>query len=112
PAVTMLTAPVAAGTQQTATLKATSGMTTPPSNLDTPIPWNINVGSTIMVDTGVNQETVIVAGGASPTIVANFQRNHAAGAPVYIPGNPGPQSLFDPQDPKYSPVVPYIAILQ
>lgn len=41
------------------------------------------------------------------------QRYHPAGSPVgnYVLGNPGPQLSFDPNDPRYKPVVPYFARL-
>jgi hypothetical protein len=112
PAVTTLAANVGQGAQQTVAFQANAGTTTPASSQDAAIPWQIVAGSTLVIDTGPNQETVVISVPSPGTFTANFQRNHAQGAPVYIPGNPGPQSLFDVQDPKYSPVVPYIAVLQ
>jgi hypothetical protein len=86
-------------------------------NWPTSIKWQIQVGSTLVVDTGLNQETVVVnavdnSNPASPKITANFLRRHTPNASVNIPGNPGPQPFFDALDPKYIPVVPYFQILQ
>jgi hypothetical protein len=90
--------------------------TTSPSAPCVPISWTIQVGSTLVVDTGVNQETVVVTAVNTTTtpytFTANFMRSHPANTPITIPGNPGPQPLFNPVDPKYAAVVPYFAILQ
>jgi hypothetical protein len=76
--------------------------------------WTIQPGTTLIVDTGVNQETVVVKAidTSAGKITADFLRSHAANTPITIPGNPGPQPFFDPNDPKYSAVMPYFAILQ
>jgi hypothetical protein len=97
--------------KQTVTLSATSG-TTNPSAPSVPIQWQIQVGSTLVVDTGPNQETVVVTSVSGNQITADFVRFHPANTPVTIPGNPGPQPLFDARDPGYAPVIPYFAILK
>jgi hypothetical protein len=78
--------------------------------------WSITTGAAVTIDTGANQETVsvtAVTGGASPSITANFTRNHAANVPIalnFLPGNPGPQTHFNPRD--NTAVVPYMSIIQ
>ncbi len=59
------------------------------------IPWKIQVGSTLIIDSGTaSEETVIVQQITGTTITATFSKAHAAGATVQIPGNPGPQSTW------------------
>jgi hypothetical protein len=50
-------------------------------------------------------------GVATIALSAPVTRYHAAGSPVtnYVLGNPGPQPSFNPNDPRYKPVVPYFA---
>ncbi len=50
-------------------------------------------------------------GVATIALATPATRNHAAGTPVtnYLLGNPGPQTSFDPNDPRYKAVVPYFA---
>jgi hypothetical protein len=95
--------------------------TTSPTPPSVAMPWMIQAGSTIVVDTGANQEIVVVRAvdgqtdPTKPTITGTFIRNHPYDStkptPVTIPGNPGPQPLFDANDQKYAPVVPYSTIL-
>jgi hypothetical protein len=97
---------------QTVSLAAVSG-TTSPTAPTTAIPWTINPGITLVIDTGnANQESVIVTAVSGNQITANFIRAHNSGASVTIPGNPGPQPFFDPRNPNYAPVIPYFAIIQ
>jgi hypothetical protein len=98
---------------QPVSVSALQGTTTPNAP-SVPITWQIQVGSTLVVDTGVNQETVVVTSvdTTNTKITANFVRSHPANTPITIPGNPGPQPLFDPRNPQYSAVVPFYAILQ
>lgn len=87
--------------------------TTSPTPPGVALKWQIQVGSTLVVDAGANQETVVVTGvGPGNKITAKFLRNHPGNTSVNIPGNPGPQPFFDALDPKYAPVVPYFSIIQ
>jgi hypothetical protein len=73
--------------------------------------WSIAPGTVLMVDTGANQEIVTVVpnppGPPPPpnTFYAYFTMAHAAGANVTIPGNPGPQSVFDYRNSQYNPSI-------
>jgi hypothetical protein len=77
------------------------------------LPWQITAGSVLIVDTDANQETVVVTGvdTTSNTIVANFTKQHVVGASISVPGNPGPQPLFDLRDTKYAPVVSHWVVI-
>jgi hypothetical protein len=77
------------------------------------LPWLIQPGASLLVDTGPNQEMVqvsAVSAGPVPSFTALYQKAHAAGFPIVvglaaggkaglpgIPGNPGPQLRFDPR---------------
>jgi len=80
----------------------------------TQLPVTLAQGSTLVVDSGANQETVIVTAvnTARNTFTASFIRNHQPGFGITIPGNPGPQPGFDQHNQDYSQVVPYFVILQ
>jgi hypothetical protein len=107
PSVATLTANVTAGSQQSFTPSAANGTTA--GN----VPWQIRVGTVLVVDAGVAQETVVISGvDGMGNPVADFKYNHAIGATVTIPGNPGPQSTFNASDPNSAGVVPYSVILQ
>lgn len=73
----------------------------------------IQPGSIVTLDTGTNQETVVVQGVdvANKTFTARFNKQHAPGVGVWVPrfGNPGPQWPWLPQD--NSAVVPYYAVI-
>jgi hypothetical protein len=60
--------------------------------------WRIRVGSTLVIDTGANQEAVTVLAvnprRHPPTVTAVFTRAHAAGAPVSLADNPGAPPVF------------------
>jgi hypothetical protein len=63
-----------------------------------PVPWQINVGSVLMIDRGLaSEETVIVTAVDTmtnpnvPRIQALFRREHANSMTITMPGNPGPQ---------------------
>jgi hypothetical protein len=62
------------------------------------LPWNIRAGTTLVVDTGANQETVEVlaveAGATPPRIKAAFTRPHPAGAAVSLANTPGAPPVF------------------
>jgi hypothetical protein len=62
------------------------------------IPWRIQAGSTLVVDTGADQESVAVlavnSGANPPTVTAVFTRPHAAGAPVSLANTPGAPPIF------------------
>jgi hypothetical protein len=103
--------PVSLGlTVQVNVVPGLTGTTNPPSPA-TPIPWSIQRYMTIVVDTGVNQESVVVQEIIGNSIKANFLRPHKPGAPINIPGNPGPQPFFDPAAAGFAGVVPYWAII-
>ncbi|MBI1913629.1 MAG: hypothetical protein HYS12_02570 [Planctomycetes bacterium] len=83
--------------------------------------WSIQKGSILVVDRGsANEETVVVTASSldpGSTLPANsfqaiFLRPHSQGFSITMPGNPGPQPLFDPTSPAYAPVVPYWETLQ
>ncbi|HKB36702.1 MAG TPA: hypothetical protein VKD72_09625, partial [Gemmataceae bacterium] len=79
------------------------------------VPWAIQVGSIVVVDRGNPQEETVVVTNVDTvnnTFEAIYQRPHAQGFGITIPGNPGPQPQFDPTSPTYTPVVPYWEILQ
>jgi hypothetical protein len=80
--------------------------------------WTINTGTTLVVDSGQNQEVVQVTGaGQNPTgyyFQAVFTKPHPVGFSVSnaVLGNPGPQIVFDMRNPKYSQVLRYHSIIQ
>lgn len=88
--------------------------TTSPQPPTPGVPWAIQVGSTLVIDTGASQESVVVTAvdTTAMTFKANFIRSHAQYVPITIPGNPGPQPFFDPSNPAYSSVVPYFSVIQ
>jgi hypothetical protein len=72
----------------------------------------------LTVDTGANQETVVVSSvnmtppnSGSPNFTANFAKTHVAGFPIFVPkyGNPGPQPQWTVRD--NSAVVLYASII-
>jgi hypothetical protein len=94
----------------------------PPQRMD----WAINIGDYVVFNYGrPNQETVLVEGmnrTVNPnTITVTFKQPHnrfAAGDPntetvsvFVVPGNPGPTDRFDPRDPIFSEVVPYLSVI-
>jgi hypothetical protein len=111
-----LAGPVTRGTVSV-TLTATSGSV----NIGSPVfptgaitvPWSIQVGSLLTVDTGSAQETVKVLAVNGTMITASFSQNHnpAAAVSINLPGNPGPQSNFDLIQPHYRLVVPYFSFI-
>jgi hypothetical protein len=62
------------------------------------IAWKIEAGSTLVVDTGRNQETVTVLAvspeNQTPAITAVFTRPHAVGAPIALANHPGEAPIF------------------
>jgi len=104
------------GTLQDIPVAAVSGTIAPyaGSTNTTPIPWQIQVGSVLVIDRGTPQEETIVveaitppAGGSGPKLRAAFQREHNAGFTVNLHGNPGPQPYWDPNATSEKPVVPF-----
>src|SRR5262249_1545320 len=101
PSPATLTANVNSGAQQTFMLSATNGVTA--GNIQ----WQIKPGTVLVVDGGAMQETVVVTGlDGTGNPIADFKFPHTGHNPpqpgdaaVTIPGNPGPQSLFNPADP-------------
>ncbi len=81
--------------------------TTPLTAANSPY-WQslIQPGMLLEVDTGANMEVVAVTSvgttaATSHTITANFAKAHnigAAGVPIVIRGNPGPQTVYNPHD--------------
>ena len=66
------------------------------------MPWSIQPGSVLVVDTGVNQENVRVTAVTANSFTANFYLNHTAPFPVYltttgdrIPGKINVNTIFD-----------------
>ena len=79
------------------------------------ISWQIQPGSILVVDRGTPQEETVVVTGVDTTnnrFQATFLRPHGQKFGITMPGNPGPQPLFDPSSPNYLPVVPYWETLQ
>ncbi len=78
--------------------------------------WNIQMGSTLRVGTGANQEMVVVRAvnqsspDGIPRILATFTQPHTVGEPVSIVGNPGPQQQFSPR--ANTAVVPYFSLIE
>jgi hypothetical protein len=74
--------------------------------------WTIQPGSTLVVDTGANQEVVFVSAvnTTNTTITAVFNRAHAAGAALAFPGNQGPIQRYDPRADEA--VVPYFTVIE
>jgi hypothetical protein len=102
---TTLTPIVAAPTPQQVALGATGGTATAPPPVGVTMNWIIQPGSQIKVDA----ETVTVQAVVGNTITAVFTQNHNRGAPVGLPGipgpipgtvlgNPGPQPRYNPRN--------------
>jgi hypothetical protein len=72
---------------------------------------NYQAGMILTVDTGANQETVVITGVNSTSVMANFSKAHAPPFLLYYArfGNPGPQPQFDIRD--NSAVVLYASII-
>jgi hypothetical protein len=110
PAVTATQAQVTSpGMQKMQLGRLTNGLPVPQGE----VPWQITTGSVLVVDSDASQETVVVTAvdTTSNSIYAIFTKPHGAQAGVSIPGNPGPQPLFDLRDRKYAPVVPYWTVV-
>jgi hypothetical protein len=68
-----------------------------------------------VIDRGTStEETVVVTqvDNATNRFQATFLRPHNQGFAITMPGNPGPQPLFDPSSPYYQPLIPYWETLQ
>ncbi|HLJ95594.1 MAG TPA: hypothetical protein VKU02_20625, partial [Gemmataceae bacterium] len=82
------------------------------------IVWTLQPNDIIVVGEGTaNQEMVAVTAVdvQNRVLTANFARPHAATETVtlhVVPGNPGPTTRFDPRDPIYDEVVPYLSIIE
>jgi hypothetical protein len=84
--------------------------------------YSIGVGSKLVIDLGANQEVVTVSsvntGTQTITVSAPFAKRHEKGVPVTNVGastqlgNPGPQTQFDPRNPRYAGVVRYFSIIE
>jgi hypothetical protein len=83
------------------------------SGSNTVVPWQITKGSILLIDRGTEWEETVVVEEAGmdqmnvPYFKATFIRPHQAGFSITMNGNPGPQPQFDPNLPRYRPVVPY-----
>ncbi len=56
-------------------------------------------GMLLNIDSGTpNSEVVTVQSVTGMTVTANFVNNHAIGAPVFLRGNPGPRTTYNPHD--------------
>jgi hypothetical protein len=86
--------------------------------------WSINIGDYVVFNYGQpNQETVLVQGvdKTRRTITATFTMAHFRDPPAdpnneivsvfVVPGNPGPTPRFNPRDPIFSEVVPYLSVI-
>jgi hypothetical protein len=74
--------------------------------------WAIQDGTVLTLDTGLNEETVVVSVNqvnGQPVYTATFTKNHAAGVTVFARGNPGPWKNFDPRNNRA--VVPHFSII-
>lgn len=82
--------------------------------------WTLQPGDLVVVGEGTaNQETVTVVGVdvQRNTFTADFRRPHQSRLETTVslhvlPGNPGPVTRFDPRDPLYEEVVPYLSIIE
>jgi hypothetical protein len=68
------------------------------------VPWAIQQGSTLIIDSGANQENVVVTQATATNFTANFLRSHAAGATVALtilgdrtPGRINLNTVWDPE---------------
>jgi hypothetical protein len=94
----LLNSPNLVGVAATASLPTATG-----------VPWTIVPGSVLNIDQGTpSEETVVVqavTAGSPGNITATFTKQHANGASVNIPGNPGPQPSFTTTTPGFSGIV-------
>ena len=104
---------------------ATAGTTSKIQGTYDGVLYTIDVGTTLRLDVGPNQEDVTVQSinmidqtqGAEITINMPLRRPHARGCIMHLHpdrstlGNPGPQPGFNYKDPRYAPVVPFVAQL-
>ncbi|MBL8795800.1 MAG: hypothetical protein JNM56_17985 [Planctomycetia bacterium] len=82
--------------------------------------WSIGTGTHLFVDSGINQELVLVnstfSSNGSTLFRAPFTKPHATRVAVSradtIPGYPGPQSRFDIRNPVFNAVVRYFSITE
>jgi hypothetical protein len=85
--------PVAAAGTTTVTPAAMSGTANG-------VPWSIQAGAVLEIDTGPAAETVVVAAVTATTFTAAFARPHNAAAgpwPIVGRGNSGPRPRYDPR---------------
>jgi hypothetical protein len=85
---------------QTVEVSALGGLTPVPVT-EPGIAWSIDAGTTLVIDTGANQEAVSVLAvnphANPPTVAAVFTRPHPAGAPISLADVPGaPPILLKP----------------
>jgi hypothetical protein len=79
--------------------------------------WTLQTGDVIVVGEGTpNQETVAITAVnvLGKSITADFTRTHSPLETVSIhvvPGNSGPVMRFNPRDPIYEEVVPYLSVI-
>jgi hypothetical protein len=75
--------------------------------------WQIQKGTRLVVDSGPEQETVVVTAvdPATAAFAAIFARAHPAGFLISntVLGNPGPQPRFRPRE--NPAVVPYFSVI-
>src|SRR5207245_5398942 len=83
--------------RQTVHLRQVTGAT-PFSVTGLGIPWKIEAGTTLVVDSGANQASVQVLEvnpkANPPTITAAFAKSHAVGAAISLGSTPGEPPLF------------------
>ena len=98
---------VGSGQPETITLPLTNGTYEDRS-------WSIGVNTSLVVDSGQNQEVVTVTAVGATSFTAVFKKPHPTGFAVSnaMLGHPGPQPFFDPRNPAYSQVVRYFSIIQ
>jgi hypothetical protein len=123
-----LTVPIFGTGPQVAQVNWVTGNLTPPGNWTTPgvltggLPWSLQTGSLVVIGTGTNQEIVTISSAsqtstlpAAGKINAVFTKPHSIGEIIYVyyvvPGNPGPVDRFNPRDPLYQDLVPYLSII-
>src|SRR5262249_36290346 len=57
----------------------------------------LQAGMSFEVDTGLNMEVVSIKSVNASQFTADFTLNHAAGVPILLRGNPGPQLNYNPR---------------